>query len=112
MTEDLKAMDAELALLEKNLDDAAARERLEALVHDLKGNAGSFDFRLVAMVADCFQTLLSSLEQIDRTILAVIRDHRHTLEIAMEPSLSDAEKKNFQEFMTLSRQLVERLGKA
>ncbi len=105
METDLKAIDEILARLDLDESDYDALDRLRALIHELKGNAGSFDFPLVSMIAECFQALLRALNQLNKQLLGILRDHRNTLEIAMKPTLSANERTHLNEFVQLSRQL-------
>lgn len=109
METDLRAIDDMLARLDIDENDNDALDRLSALIHELKGNAGSFDFPLVSMIAECFQTLLRALNRLNKQLLGILRDHRNTLEIAIKPALSKDERTHLNEFVQLSRHLSARL---
>src|SRR3546814_20551773 len=62
----------------------AARRDLEKLIHDLKGNAGSFGYDLVSAVAHCLHDYLRTVKSLDALPLQLLRNHPHTRQLAMQ----------------------------
>jgi HPt (histidine-containing phosphotransfer) domain-containing protein len=103
---DLKVIDELLAGLETDNSDNEALDRLRAIAHELKGNAGSYGFPLASAIAKCFYDLLRTLDIPNAQIITLLRNHRNTLAIAMKPTISKKEKDELEEFIVLSRKLT------
>ncbi|HAA92853.1 MAG TPA: hypothetical protein DCE33_10430 [Rhodospirillaceae bacterium] len=106
LASDLEMMDKWLGQLAENPGDENALFELRALLHDLKGNAGSFDFPLVSAIAGCLSDLIQSLDSIDTKMLAAMRDHRNSIEVAGNPQLANKARQDLEEFIQLSRKLT------
>lgn len=87
-----------------------ARRDLEKLIHDLKGNAGSFGYDMVSAVAHCLHDYLRTVKSLDALALQLIRDHRDSLQVAMTDTLAEKDRRRLEEFIMLSRQVTARTG--
>jgi chemotaxis protein histidine kinase CheA len=106
VTQDLKLIDEILARLTADKSDNKALDRLRAIAHELKGNAGSFGFPLASAIAKCFYDLLLTLDIPNAQIITLLRNHRNVLEIAIKPTISKKAKSELEEFIVLSRKLT------
>ncbi len=75
LPEDFQRIEAAFAALEAKPEDTARRTVLFRLVHDLKGQAGTFDFSLITIIGNDMCRFLEKPVALNPSALMVLRFH-------------------------------------
>lgn len=108
--DDIMELQRAFKLLDRDVQDLAARERMVQAAYGIKSQAGMFGYDLGTQVAGSLVEYLERHEQLDREQLTVLRKHIDTMAVIFQQKIKDAGREVGADLLDSLQKLVAKLG--
>jgi chemotaxis protein histidine kinase CheA len=109
LPEDLNDIADALNALECNGNDAALKRKLFKLVHDLKGQAGTFDYMLVTVIGNDLCRFIEHSEEITPIQIKVMRFHLDAMQRVVDLKMTGDDNEQGQRMITTLQGMTQKV---